>query len=141
MVGYGWCGRGIALRARGMGAQVIVAEVEPLRALEAAMDGFRVMPLLEAMPLSDLVVTATGDKHVVARSHLERARDGCVHGQQPATSTWRSTSTPCWRWRWTGSRVRELVDEYRCADGRRVYGSWPRDGWSTWPPPRAIHRR
>ncbi|MGD8935563.1 MAG: adenosylhomocysteinase, partial [Thiogranum sp.] len=65
VVGYGWCGRGIAMRAKGHGANVVVTEVDPLRALEAAMDGFRVMPLLEAAALSDFIVTATGDKHVV----------------------------------------------------------------------------
>ncbi len=78
VVGYGWCGRGIAMRAHGHGAHVIVIEVDPLRALEAVMDGFRVMPLLEAAPLSDFVVTATGDKHVVDRHHLEVMKDGCV---------------------------------------------------------------
>lgn len=78
VVGYGWCGRGIAMRARGHGAHVIVTEVEPLRALEAVMDGFRVMPLREAAPHSDFIVTASGDKHVVDREHLELARDGCI---------------------------------------------------------------
>ena len=78
VVGYGWCGRGIAMRARGHGAHVIVIEVDPLRALEAVMDGYRVMPLMEAAPLSDFVITATGDKHVVDRQHLEVMKDGCV---------------------------------------------------------------
>lgn len=78
VVGYGWCGRGIAMRARGHGAHVIVIEVEPLRALEAVMDGFEVMPLVEAAKRSDFIVTATGDKHVVDREHLEVAKDGCV---------------------------------------------------------------
>ena len=78
VVGYGWCGRGIAMRARGHGAHVIVTEVEPLRALEATMDGYRVMPLLEAAAISDFIVTASGDKHVVDRAHLEVMKDGCV---------------------------------------------------------------
>jgi adenosylhomocysteinase len=78
VVGYGWCGRGIAMRARGHGAHVIVTEVEPLRALEAVMDGYTVMPLREAAPRSDFIVTASGDKHVVDREHLEVAKDGCV---------------------------------------------------------------
>ena len=119
VVGYGWCGRGIALRARGMGAQVVVAEVEPLRALEAAMDGFRVMPLLEAMPLSDLVVTATGDKHVVARPHLERARDGCVLANASHFDVEIDLDALA-ALAVERRRVRELVDEYRFADGRRV---------------------
>jgi adenosylhomocysteinase len=76
--GYGWCGRGIAMRAKGHGADVIVTEVDPLRALEAVMDGFRVMPLLEAAAVSDFIVTATGDKNVVDQPHLEVMKDGCI---------------------------------------------------------------
>ena len=76
--GYGWCGRGVAMRARGLGAKVVVTEVEPLRALEATMDGFQVMPLQEAAQASDFIVTATGDKHVIDRAHLEVMKDGCV---------------------------------------------------------------
>ena len=78
VVGYGWCGRGIAMRAHGMGAIVIVTEVQPIRALEAAMDGYRVMPLREAVAISNFVVTATGDKNVVDREHLELMKDGCI---------------------------------------------------------------
>jgi adenosylhomocysteinase len=74
--GYGWCGRGIALRARGMGADVIVTEVDAIRALEAAMDGFRVMKMIDAAPLGDVFVTATGDKHVLAAQHFPRMKDG-----------------------------------------------------------------
>ena len=78
VVGYGWCGRGIALRAHGHGAHVVVTEVDPLRALEAAMDGYRVMPLLDAAREADFIVTATGDKHVVDQAHMEVMKDGCV---------------------------------------------------------------
>lgn len=78
VVGYGWCGRGIAMRAKGHGANVIVAEVSRLRALEAAMDGFRVMTLGEAAPCSDFIVTATGDKNVIDRPHFSCMKDGCV---------------------------------------------------------------
>ncbi|MBL6986493.1 MAG: adenosylhomocysteinase [Methylobacter sp.] len=78
VAGYGWCGRGIAMRAKGHGAQVIVTEVDPLRALEAAMDGFRVMPMLEAAAISDFIVTATGDKHVLDYAHFDVIKDGCV---------------------------------------------------------------
>jgi adenosylhomocysteinase len=78
VVGYGWCGRGIAMRAQGMGANVIVTEVQPIRALEAAMDGFRVMPLRDAVGISNLVVTATGDKNVVDREHLLVMKNGCI---------------------------------------------------------------
>ncbi len=78
VVGYGWCGRGIALRAKGMGAHVIVTEVDPLRALEANMDGYRVMPLKEAAAQSDIIVTATGDTHVVDEVHMQVMKDGCI---------------------------------------------------------------
>lgn len=78
VAGYGWCGRGIAMRAKGHGAQVIVTEVDPLRALEAAMDGFRVMPMLQAAACSDFIITATGDKHVLDQAHFQVIKDGCV---------------------------------------------------------------
>jgi adenosylhomocysteinase len=78
VAGYGWCGRGIAMRARGHGALVIVTEVDSLRALEALMDGYRVMPLAEAARISDFIVTATGDKNVVGAAQLAAAKDGCV---------------------------------------------------------------
>lgn len=76
--GYGWCGRGIAARARGMGSNVIVTEVDPLRALEAAMDGFRVMPIQEAAKIGDIFVTATGDVGVITRKEMERMKDGAI---------------------------------------------------------------
>ncbi len=78
VVGYGWCGRGIAMRAKGHGASVIVTETEPLRALEAAMDGFRVMRLVDAARCSDFIITATGDKHVIDSPHFAVMKDGCV---------------------------------------------------------------
>ncbi len=76
--GYGWCGRGIALRARGLGAQVIVTEVEPTRALEAILDGYQVMPLLEAAKIGDIFITASGDKHVINKEHLQVMKDGAI---------------------------------------------------------------
>jgi len=78
VAGYGWCGRGVAVRARGAGAQVIVTEVNPVRALEAAMDGFRVMPMEEAAPLGDLFITLTGDTHVIAEKHFRAMKDGAI---------------------------------------------------------------
>jgi len=78
VAGYGWCGRGIAMRARGLGAQVIVTEVDALRALEAVMDGFQVMSLLEAAKIGDIFVTATGDKNVIDRDHFEVMKDGAI---------------------------------------------------------------
>ncbi len=76
--GYGWCSRGIAMRAKGLGANVIVTEVDPLKALEAVMDGFRVMPMIEAAPQGDIFVTATGDINVIDRHHMEVMKDGAV---------------------------------------------------------------
>lgn len=78
VVGYGWCGRGVASRLKGLGAQVIIAEIDPVRALEALMDGFEVMKISDALKVADLVVTATGNKHVIDTSHLKYMRDGII---------------------------------------------------------------
>ncbi len=78
VAGYGWCSRGIAMRARGLGANVIVTEVDPLKALEAVMEGYRVMPMMEAAPIGDIFVSATGDIHVFDRHHFEVMKDGAV---------------------------------------------------------------
>jgi adenosylhomocysteinase len=76
--GYGWCGRGVAMRARGMGAHVIVTEVAPMRALEAVMDGYEVMPIERAAEVGDIFITATGDKHVITREHMAQMKDGAI---------------------------------------------------------------
>jgi len=78
VVGYGWCGKGVALRARGMGANVIVTEVDPIKAVEAVMDGFRVMPIAEAASLGDIFVTVTGNRHVIDAQHFEHMKDGAI---------------------------------------------------------------
>jgi len=78
IAGYGWCGKGVAMRARGMGAQIIVTEVNPIRALEAAMDGFRVMPLSEAVRVGDVFITLTGDTSVLRKEHFEKMKDGAI---------------------------------------------------------------
>jgi len=78
VAGYGWCGKGVAMRARGLGANVIVTEIDPVKAIEAAMDGFRVMPMSEAAPLGDLFVTVTGNKHVIRQEHFEVMKDGAM---------------------------------------------------------------
>lgn len=78
--GYGWCGRGLAMRAKGMGANVIVTEVDPMKALEAVMDGFRVMPMEEAAPIGDIFLTVTGDLHVIDKHHFEVMKDGALVG-------------------------------------------------------------
>jgi adenosylhomocysteinase len=78
VVGYGWCGKGVAMRARGMGSNVIVCEIDPIRAIEAVMDGFRVMPIEEAAPLGDIFITVTGNRHVIDGHHFARMRDGAI---------------------------------------------------------------
>jgi len=78
VVGYGWCGKGAALRARGMGANVIVTEIDPIRAIEAVMDGFRVMPMEQAAPVTDLFITVTGNKHVIRGEHFDVMKDGAM---------------------------------------------------------------
>jgi adenosylhomocysteinase len=78
VVGYGWCGKGVALRARGMGANVVVTEINPIKAVEAVMDGFRVMPMREAAPLGDIFVTVTGNRHVIDGQHFAQMKDGAI---------------------------------------------------------------
>ncbi|MGR9099824.1 MAG: adenosylhomocysteinase, partial [Gammaproteobacteria bacterium] len=119
VAGYGWCGRGIAMRARGHGAHVIVTEVEPLKALEAAMDGFAVMPLLEAAEHSDFIVSATGDKHVVDRIHFEVMKDGCVLANSGHFNV--EINIPALeRMAVEITRPREHVEAYRLEDGRTL---------------------
>ena len=119
VAGYGWCGRGIALRARGHGADVIVTEVEPLRALEAAMDGYRVMPLLEAAAQSDFIITATGDKHVVDNRHYAVMKDGCVLANSGHFNV--EINIPALEAIAVAKhRPRSYVEEYELQDGRRI---------------------
>ncbi len=120
VAGYGWCGRGVAMRARGMGAQVVVTEVDPVKALEAVMDGFRVMPMAEAAPIGDIFVTLTGDCNVIDRQHLEAMKDGAIvanSGHFDNEINVRALAAMAEGVR----RIREHVDEYRLADGRRIY--------------------
>jgi adenosylhomocysteinase len=119
--GYGQCGRGLANRARGMGAHVIVTEVNPTYALEAVMDGFRVMPLLEAAEIGDIFVTVTGDKNVIDRRHMERLKDGAILANSGHFNV--EINLEALEALGTGAprRIREYVDEYRYGDGRRVY--------------------
>jgi adenosylhomocysteinase len=117
--GYGWCGRGVAMRARGMGAHVIVTEVDPLKALEAVMDGYQVMPMKEASLVGDVFVTLTGDINVIRREHFETMKDGAIvsnsghfnveidiEGLEKISKKKRS--------------MREFVEEYTLKDGRRI---------------------
>jgi adenosylhomocysteinase len=119
VAGYGWCGRGIALRARGLGAQVIVTEVDSLRALEALMDGYRVMPLAEAAGVSDFVVTATGDRDVVDEGHFGRLKDGCVLANAGHFDVEVNVAA-LRRLAVQTHRPRAHVEEFRLRDGRRL---------------------
>ena len=120
VIGYGWCGRGVASRAHGLGANVIVCEVDPTRALEAVMDGYRVMPAQEAAPLGDIFVTVTGDINVIDRHHLERMKDGALianSGHFNDEINIAALEQLAIRKR----RVRDFVDEYTYADGRQIH--------------------
>jgi adenosylhomocysteinase len=117
--GYGWCSRGIAMRARGMGANVVITEVDPLRALEAVMDGYRVMPMLEAAKEGDIFVTSTGDKSVIDRQHFEVMKDGAILANSghfnveiniPALQALAASV----------HRPRPFVEQFTLADGRRI---------------------
>jgi adenosylhomocysteinase len=119
VVGYGWCGRGVAMRARGMGAQVIVAEVEPVKALEAVLDGYLVMTMSEAVPQGDIFITLTGNKHVLRKEHFPQMKDGAVLANSghfnveidiPALEAMAKKK----------ERLRDYVDQYTLPGGRRI---------------------
>jgi len=118
--GYGWCGRGLALRARGLGAQVIVTEVEPVRALEAVMDGYRVMPLADAARIGHIFVTVTGGLNIIDKAHLETMKDGAILANSGHFNV--EINIPALEEMARAKRrVREFVDEYTLADGRHLY--------------------
>jgi adenosylhomocysteinase len=118
--GYGWCGKGIARRAQGLGAQVIVIEVQPIPALEAAMDGFQVMPLMKACEIGDVFITGTGDMNVIDKRHMQEMKDGAIIANSghfnveiniPALESLAKSK----------KRIRPSVEEYTLGDGRRIY--------------------
>jgi adenosylhomocysteinase len=120
VAGYGWVGRGVASRARGMGALVIVTEVDPLRALEAAMDGFEVLTMDRAAEIGDLFCTATGDKNVISRSHLEAMKDGAILANTGHFNV--EIEIPALRQLATETReARQFVEEFTLENGHRVY--------------------
>jgi adenosylhomocysteinase len=120
VAGYGWVGKGVALRARGMGAHVIVTEVDPLRALEATMDGFQVQPMSKAVETGDIFCTATGDKSVITRAHLEQMKDGAILANTGHFNV--EIEIPALRQLATETRkAREFVEEFELADGKRLY--------------------
>jgi adenosylhomocysteinase len=120
VAGYGWCGRGVAMRARGLGANVIVTEIDPTKAIEAIMDGFRVMSMAEAAVIGDLFVTLTGNKSVITRDHFEKMKNGAVVCNSghfnveidlDVLASMASSRRP----------AREFVEEFAMRDGRKVY--------------------
>ncbi len=118
--GYGWCGRGVASRAHGLGANVIVTEVDPTRALEAVMDGYRVMPGVEAAALGDIFITVTGDVNVIDQPHLERMKDGALIANSGHFND--EINIPALeQLAISKRRVRDFVDEYTYPDGRHVH--------------------
>jgi adenosylhomocysteinase len=118
--GYGWCGRGVASRAHGMGANVIVTEVDPTRALEAVMDGYRVMPGIEAAAAGDIFITVTGNVNVIDREHLERMKNGALIANSGHFND--EINIPeLEKLSIKKRRVRDFVDEYTYADGRQVH--------------------
>ena len=121
VAGYGWCGKGLAMRARGMGCQVIVTEIDPLRALEATMDGFHVMPMAEAAKVGDFFCTVTGDKDVIREEHFAAMKDGAIVSNSGHFNV--EIDIPSLEKIATGGKreVRDFVDEYVLADGRKVF--------------------
>jgi adenosylhomocysteinase len=118
--GYGWVGKGVSMRARGMGAHVIITEVDPIRALEAAMDGFEVLPMERAAEIGDLFCTATGDKAVIRREHMERMKDGAILSNTGHFNV--EIEIPALRQLAVESReARAFVEEFTMDDGRRLY--------------------
>jgi adenosylhomocysteinase len=118
--GYGWCGHGIAMRAKGHGAHVIITEVEPVRALEAVLDGYQVMPLMEAARIGDIFITISGDKNVINRAHLEVMKDGALLANSGHFNV--EINIPALeRLSRSHREVRPFVEEFALADGRTIY--------------------
>ncbi|RPI92497.1 MAG: adenosylhomocysteinase, partial [Chloroflexi bacterium] len=120
VAGYGWCSRGIASRAKGMGANVIVTEIDPLKALEAVMDGFRVLPMMEAAPIADIIVTATGDIHVLDQRHFDVMKDGAIICNSGHFNV--EINIPALRQMSQAEPrlIRPFVEQYRLNDGRVI---------------------
>jgi len=118
--GYGWCGRGIALRARGLGSHVIITEVEPVRALEAVMDGLQVMPLADAASVGDIFITVSGDKNVIDTVHFQRMKDGAILANSGHFNV--EINIPALEGlAQSKRRIRSFIDEYTLGNGRNLY--------------------
>ena len=121
VAGYGWCSRGIAMRAEGMGGNVVVTEIDPLKALEAVMDGFRVMPMAEAAPQGDIFITSTGDINVIDERHFEVMKDGAIVANSGHFNVEINIPKLEEMAQEPPRRVRPFVDEYVLPDGRHIY--------------------
>jgi len=120
VAGYGWCGRGLAMRARGLGSNVVVTEIDPLKALEAVLDGYRVMPMIEAAKIGDFFVTLTGDLNVVDRHHFEVMKDGAIVANSGHFNV--EINIPALEEMAVSKRlVRPFVDQYEMKDGRQIH--------------------
>ncbi|MEM5775751.1 MAG: adenosylhomocysteinase, partial [Anaerolineaceae bacterium] len=120
VAGYGWCGRGLASRARGMGSEVVVTEIDPLKALEAVMDGFRVMPMAEAAKVGDIFCTVTGDINVIDAHHFAAMKDGAIVANSGHFNV--EINIPALKEMSTGTKlVRPFVEEYQLKDGRSIF--------------------
>ncbi len=119
--GYGWCGRGLALRARGLGARVIVTEVQPVRALEAVMEGYEVMPLMDAAALGDIFVTVTGDLNVIDLHHMQNMKDGAIMANSGHFNDEINIGALTELAGGRGREVRDFVEEFVLPDGRKIF--------------------
>ncbi len=120
VAGYGWCGKGVAMRAKGLGASVIVTEVDPIKAIEAKMDGFEVMRMIDAVKVADMIITVTGCKDVVAEEHIRAMKDGCIMGNVGHFDN-EISKTALDAQSVSKERVRDFIDEYKMKDGRSLY--------------------
>jgi len=120
VAGYGWCGRGVAMRARGMGSNVIVTEIDPTKAIEAIMDGFRVMTMHDAASIGDIFVTVTGNKNVIARDHFDRLKNGAIISNSGHFNVEIDLDT-LGRMASSRRQTRDFVEEFVMRDGRRIY--------------------
>jgi adenosylhomocysteinase len=120
VAGYGWCGRGVAMRARGLGANVIVTEVDPTKALEALMDGYRVMSMQEAAAIGDVFITVTGNKHIIGRDHFEKLKNGAILANSGHFNV-EIDLEALGKMASSRRQTREFVEEFALRDGRRIY--------------------
>ena len=121
IAGYGWCGKGVAMRAQGMGAHVVITEVDPVKAIEAVMDGFRVMPMCQAAPVGDLFITVTGNKHVIRTEHFEAMKDGAIVCNSGHFNVELQLEGGLYDAAKSRQLVRDFVEEFVLASGKRVY--------------------